>query len=114
MLNLRESELKYKHYIIRGFIDGDGWIRKDGKEFFVCGASFDFMIFLKEYFEEIGMINIKIINQGDNFYLIRSAIQSNVLLLKKCVYNNGESMGLQRKRNRLFYIQERCSETIIG
>jgi len=63
---LFKYEVKFIPYILRGIIDGDGWIRKDGKEFFICSSSEKFIITLsvifvaliifckysREYFEE--------------------------------------------------------------
>ena len=114
--NLYEEESKYIPSIIRGVIDGDGWIRKDGKEFFIVSASYSFIKWLKKSLDDLGFKNIKITTKEDDrrygkVYLIRSASQYNINLLKTLVYN--KPYGMQRKYNRLYQIQEGPSETII-
>jgi len=36
---LKKSEVQYISYLLRGIIDGDGWIRNDAGEFFICSMS---------------------------------------------------------------------------
>ena len=96
--NLNEEEGKYLPYIIRGIIDGDGWIRKDGNEFFISSASREFINWCKNSLEELGFENIKIRfveNEYNGIYLIRSARRVNIELLKSKVYN--KSFGMERK-----------------
>lgn len=96
--NLNEEEVKYLPYIIRGIIDGDGWIRKDGNEFFISSASREFINWCKNSLEELGFENIKIRfveNEYNGIYLIRSARRVNIELLKSKVYN--KSFGMERK-----------------
>lgn len=99
--NLHESEMQYIPYIMRGIIDGDGWVRKDGKEFFICSASSDFIEWCNESLLKIGMKNLNINSElKDNkpFYYLRSAIKSNIIILKE-IYK--EPFGMARKYNRL-------------
>lgn len=113
---LSKEEQKRIPEILRGIIDGDGWIRKDGKEFFVVSASHDFIQWVKKHFEKIDMKELSITTKVqigyNDVYLVRSALQHNIQVLKKKIYV--EPMGMQRKYNRLHQIQERPSETIIG
>lgn len=95
---LNEEELLFIPDIIRGIIDGDGWIKEDGKEFFICSASIEFIEWCKEKLEDLGMVELKITQKKDGVYNIRSAVFSNVLILQE-IYK--EEYGMFRKRNRL-------------
>lgn len=112
---LKKSEVTYIPYIIRGIIDGDGWINKNGKEFFICTASYDFAKWILEELVILGMIELKIkeqfqITKGvpSSIYVIRTGRAKNINVLKRLIYN--KPFGMSRKYNRL----ERRSETIIG
>ncbi|MEC0089876.1 LAGLIDADG family homing endonuclease [Paenibacillus macquariensis] len=105
---LKPSERIYLPHIIKGIIDGDGWIRKDGKEFFIVSASYTFLEWCKEVLESFGMFDLKIttmrmskLNENWNdAYLIRTAIKHNIEILKETVYYY--DIGMKIKRNRLF------------
>lgn len=111
---LYDFEKKFIPTIIRGMIDGDGWIRKDGKEFFLMSASYEMLEWTKKELIKLGFINLKITikkkeNMGDttfnpttDLYFIRSANKHNIELLKKLIYPN--PMGMERKYNRLYQI----------
>lgn len=96
--DLYKYESRYLPYIVRGIIDGDGWIRKDGKEFFISSASKDFILWCKISLEKLGFedINIKFIeNNFNGIYLIRSAKRFNLELLKDKIYD--KPFGMERK-----------------
>lgn len=101
--NLNKDELCYLNYILRGIIDGDGWIRKDGKEFFICSASREFIKWIQAAMLSIGFedINISFLpNNYNGIYLIRTASYYNLELLRNNVYN--KPFGMMRKYNRLY------------
>ncbi|MGL5066844.1 MAG: hypothetical protein ACRC6T_03305 [Sarcina sp.] len=96
--NLYEKEKIYNPYIIRGAIDGDGWIRKDGLEFFLCSASESMIFWYKKIMEEEGFINLKVTfieNQWNGIYVIRTGIKYNLYILRNKVYK--EPFGMSRK-----------------
>lgn len=112
-INLYDIEYKYFPYIIRGLIDGDGWIRKDGKEFFICSASLEFIKWLKNKMEEkIYMQDLNIVQQDEinktTMYQLRSSLKRNINILKVLVYD--QPYGMQRKYN---LIHDKPSETIM-
>lgn len=99
---LDKEEEEYLPFIIRGAIDGDGWIRKDGEEFFICSASRVMINWYKEIMEKIGFVDLKISfikNQWNGIYQIRSGVKYNIFILKNKVYK--EPMGMGRKYNLL-------------
>lgn len=103
---------EYSKYIMRGIIDGDGWIRKDGKEFFISSASENFIKSCKDILELLGMTNLKIskkeiLNYSDH-YILRSALQSNISILQN-IYDI--PFGMNRKYNLVN--QYRSPETTI-
>ncbi|AJD93598.1 hypothetical protein JMA_42810 (plasmid) [Jeotgalibacillus malaysiensis] len=109
---LNESEKELFRYILRGIIDGDGWVRKDGKEFFISSASSGFMDWVLKEMENMGFTNLKINkyeNEHSGYYLIRTASKDNLKLLREVVYQ--EPLGMARKYKRLH--QDGRSETII-
>lgn len=99
---LFKSEMKYLNYILRGIIDGDGWIRKDGKEFFICSASLDFINWCRDSLIYIGLENIEvkyIKNQYSGIYMIRSASIYNIEIIRSKVYS--KPFGMMRKYSRI-------------
>jgi hypothetical protein len=99
---LTEDELRYINYILRGIIDGDGWIRSDGREFFICSASLDFIKWCEKIMLYIGFENIKVSfinNEYNGIYLIRTASKYNIEILKQQIY--AKPFGMKRKYDRL-------------
>lgn len=104
-----DSEQKYLPYFIRGVIDGDGWIRKDGKEFFIASGSEKFAYFIKDLLEnKLYMTSLNVV-VGESAWTIRSAESKNINILKAIVYD--VPYGMSRKFNVL---QGRISETTMG
>lgn len=94
-----ENEQKYLPYFIRGVIDGDGWIRKDGKEFFITSGSKNFAYFIKDLLEnKLYMTSLNVV-VGESTWTIRSAEGKNINILKSIVYD--VPYGMSRKFNVL-------------
>ena len=108
---LDREELIFLSDILRGVIDGDGWVRKDGKEFFICSASKDFLLWCKRALVYLGMSNLtikkRLIKGYSPIYEIRTGRKENILILQE-IYD--EKYGMARKRKR---VKVGCSETII-
>ena len=105
---LEPDEEKFYPYLIRGLIDGDGWIRKDGKEFFICTASYEFAIWVSHILEDkLYMRNINI-SKGRTVWNVRTALYRNINILKDIVYDI--PFGMSRKYNLL---HSEPSETIM-
>lgn len=97
---LKNSESKYISYILRGIIDGDGWIRKDAGEFFICSMSKDFLEWCKRVFENYYKFIPLNLKQGDkNIWVLRTGDIRNMLLLYIHVYYS--DFGMKRKRDKL-------------
>lgn len=100
---LFDCEMKFIPQILRGMIDGDGWIRKDGKEFFFCSASIDLANWVKNSLEFIGMKCLKVSfkdNGYNGMYYVRTALKSNIKILKNIIYDG--DFGMHRKYARLY------------
>ncbi len=98
---LYKSEHQFIHYIIRGLIDGDGWIRKDGKEFFICTMSCEFAKWIKYILENyLFMEDVNLLQAEDGIYFVRSANKKNINILKAIVYDT--PYGMARKYNLLY------------
>ena len=96
--DLYDGEIKYLSYIVRGIIDGDGWIRKDGREFFISSASNEFIKWCKKALIYLGFEDLEarfITNEFNGIYIIRSAKKYNLEVLKNKVYN--KPFGMERK-----------------
>ena len=92
-------------YVIRGIIDGDGWVRKDGREFFICSASQKFIEWCREALERVGIqkMNLRFTpNDFHGVYTIRSAAKQNINILKNVIYD--VPFGMTRKFNRIHKI----------
>lgn len=99
---LTDNEKTFLPYIIRGIIDGDGWIKKDGKEFFICSASECFIDWCKESLESLGMIKLNkrfIQNDTNGIYILRTGRQENIKILKDIIYDT--PFGMERKYKKL-------------
>ena len=97
---IMENERKYIPYLVRGLIDGDGWVRKDGKEFYICSVSLKFIEWVKYclenylYMQDINISNRQI--EGcKNIFCARTALCKNIAILKDIIYD--EPYGMQRK-----------------
>ena len=86
--------------MIRGIIDGDGWIRKDGKEFFICSMSKDFIVWCKKVLENhFKFISLNMKQSEDGMWNLRTSDERNIMLLFVHVYYS--DFGMKRKRERL-------------
>lgn len=112
-IHLYDNEKKFIPSIIRGIIDGDGWIRKDGKEFYILSASKEFLVWVKNELEDLGFINLNIktlkkenhissFNSNVDLFIIRTSVKHNINLLKTIIYPY--EMGMSRKYNRVHQI----------
>ena len=105
---LQEDEQKYIPYIIRGMIDGDGWVRKDGKEFYICTASYNMALWIKQVLENKLYMSEVNIDKAQGVWQVRTANTHNIDILKILVYD--KPFGMQRKYNKL---HSEPSETIM-
>ena len=96
---LKKSEVQYISYLLRGIIDGDGWIRNDAGEFFICSMSKDFLEWCKRVFEKhYNFIPLNLIQGENDIWSLRSSDERNMMLLYVYVYYS--SFGMQRKYNK--------------
>ena len=106
-----EDELKYLPMFFRGVIDGDGWISKNGKEFFISSASKNFIWYCKQTLESVFEMDNLNIKNNNNFFILRSHKQKNIEILKNKIYCF--DFGMKRKYNRLYGLSDEDSESII-
>lgn len=96
--DLYQHEKEYLPYIVRGIIDGDGWIRKDGREFFISSASNKFIKWCKDVLKYLGFEDIEerfIANEFNGIFIIRTAKKYNLEVLRHKIYN--KPFGMERK-----------------
>lgn len=90
-----KEEIKFIPYYIRGCIDGDGWIRKDGKEFFICSASSEYAEWLKWVLENYLYMETINIYYENSVYYVRTSQTKNINILKDIIYDY--PYGMRRK-----------------
>lgn len=108
-LILSESESRYLPYVIRGLIDGDGWVRKDGKEFYICTASYSMTLWIRAALQNRLYMNEVHIVKADRVWQIRTSAAYNIDILKLLAYN--KPFGMERKYKLL---HSEPSETIMN
>lgn len=97
---IKKYEVEFIPYLIRGIIDGDGWIRKDGKEFFICSMSKDFILWCKKVLENhFKFVPLNLKQGSNNIWYLRSSDERNMMLLYAHIYY--DQFGMSRKRNKL-------------
>lgn len=63
---------EFKMDFIRGFLDGDGWIRKDRKRFGMCGVNLNLLKGIQQYLSELEIDSrISVISKSDKKINIR-------------------------------------------
>lgn len=105
--NFKDVDEQYYPFVLRGIIDGDGWITSIGNglgTFGVVTASEKFVKWINELCIKIGMdeLNIKeyIPKNGKvNLYKITTAKTKNMKILHDIVYK--DELGMNRKRDKL-------------
>lgn len=109
--DLTTEEYRFFPYIIRGLIDGDGWVRKDGSEFFISTGSQKFAEWIKFSLEtRLYMTGVNLVPPWDDraVWQVRTAGKRNLDILKLLVYD--KPFGMSRKYNLL---HGKPSETIM-
>lgn len=102
---LYEEEKQFLPQLFKGIIDGDGWIEKNGRGFFISTASKDFAMWCKETLENyFNMKDVKIKEKYKGFYLVGSSKKENMKILKNKIYCY--RIGMDRKFKRLHQIKE--------
>lgn len=107
--DLKLIDSKFYSYILRGIIDGDGWITPLGNQgsigtFGVLTASEDFANWINTLCMELGMDEMCVYpylskNGKVPLYRVYTAKNKNLTILHNIVYK--KSYGLKRKRNKL-------------
>ena len=98
---LTAEEEKFLPYIIRGIIDGDGCVfatTYGAPAFYICSASKEFLVWLKECFEnKLYFQELHLSQTPEGMWRLDSANQHNILKLISIVYDT--PYGMERKYN---------------
>lgn len=101
--DLTKEEEQYLPFLIRGIIDGDGCIHKTTKgsaAFYVVSMSKDFILWLKEIFEQrFFMADMHISQSKAGLWKVETSLQVNLFKLMAIVYPF--PYGMSRKYNAL-------------
>lgn len=101
--DLTKDEERYLPFLIRGIIDGDGCIHKTSKgsaAFYVVSASKNFILWLKDIFEQkMFMSDMHISQSKAGLWKVETSLQINMFKLMALVYPY--PYGMLRKYNAL-------------
>lgn len=98
---LHDDEWKYLPYIVRGIIDGNGWVRNDGHEFYICSGSIDFVRWVESVLiDRLYMRDLHYKQNDNGIHFVRSSDERNIAILKLLVYDR--PYGMMRKYNKVY------------
>lgn len=90
-------------HLIRGIIDGDGYISADGSQIGICGANYENIKIIRDYLVKI--LNVKEVKILTNIYNVHSIIwgsKKDVLKIGEYIYKDKNDCYLKRKFDRWY------------
>jgi len=99
MPNIQEN---LKRHFLRGFLDGDGWVTREGKTIgFVSNENMlkQIKTYLNSHFVIKGKLNISVDDEKNIFYL-KIHHKEDIINIKKLLYQNA-NFYLKRKHNKI-------------
>ena len=90
-------------HLIRGIIDGDGYISADGSQIGICGANYENIKIIKDYL--IHTLDIRdnlIITTNNGIYDIKWGSKKDVLKIGEYIYKDKNDCYLKRKFDRWY------------
>ena len=91
-------------HLIRGMIDGDGWISFHSHQIGFCGNE-KTVIQLKEYLvKTLNIYNVKVIHARENLWQVAWASKTDIEKIGNYIYQNKDNCFLSRKYNNFLQI----------
>lgn len=91
-------------HLIRGMIDGDGWISSNSHQIGFCGNE-KTVNQLKEYLvKTLDVYNVKIIHASENLWQVTWASKTDIEKIGNYIYQNKDNCFLSRKYNNFLQI----------
>lgn len=90
-------------HLIRGIIDGDGYISADGSQIGICGANYENIKIIKDYL--IHTLDIRdnlIITTNNGIYDVKWGSKKDVLKIGEYIYKDKNDCYLKRKFDRWY------------
>lgn len=88
---------KFMPHLIRGLIDGDGWISAKSHQIGFCGSE-QLVTQVRDYLvEKLGVYQVKILKTGSHLWQITWASKKDILLIGDYIYKNKRDCYLKRK-----------------
>lgn len=90
-------------HLIRGIIDGDGYISKDGSQIGVCGANFKNIEIIKNFLiDKLDINKNSIIKLNNGIYDVKWSSKKDVLKIGEYIYKDKCDCYLKRKYDRWY------------
>ncbi len=86
-------------HLIRGMIDGDGWITYKGNQIGFCGSENCVTQFRDFLVKTLGVYNVKVIHQGTNVWQVCWCSRKDIKTIGDFIYNERHDCFLERKYN---------------
>lgn len=84
-------------HLIRGLIDGDGWISFKGRQIGYCGNK-ECVTYLRDYLvENLNVYKVKVLNIKKNLWQVVWCSKKDIQLIGDYIYKDKQDCFLQRK-----------------
>lgn len=91
-------------HLIRGMIDGDGWISAAGHQLGFCGNE-QMVTQLRNYLvEKLNVYNVKVLHPGDKLWQVTWSSQKDIQKIGNFIYKDKDNCFLIRKYNNFLNI----------
>ena len=91
-------------HLIRGMIDGDGWISFNSHQIGFCGNEKTVNQLKKYLVETLNVYDVKVIHASENLWQITWASQKDIEKIGNYIYQNKDNCFLSRKYNNFLQI----------
>lgn len=92
-------------HLIRGMIDGDGWISHKSHQIGFCGNERTVTMLRDYLIKTLNVYNVKVIHSEENLWQVTWASQIDIEKIGNYIYTNKDKFYLKRKYENFLIIQ---------